>query len=83
VIGMAGSWLKIPMSAFGIAFIGNIAALSMFGVGLLIRGYTSPVTGIDITKFYVPHGFMVGALHSASKPGRPLRPLAPLIPLSR
>jgi uncharacterized oligopeptide transporter (OPT) family protein len=61
VIGMAGSWLKIPMSAFGIAFIGNIAALSMFGVGLLIRGYTLPVTGIDITQYYVPHSFMVGA----------------------
>src|SRR5215472_2822809 len=61
VIGMAGSWLKIPMSAFGVAFIGNIAALSMFGVGLLIRGYTLPVTGIDITRYYVPHGFMVGA----------------------
>src|SRR5215472_15995569 len=61
VIGMAGSWLKIPMSAFGVASIGNIAALSMFGVGLLIRGYTLPVTGIDITQYYVPHGFMVGA----------------------
>jgi uncharacterized oligopeptide transporter (OPT) family protein len=61
VIGMVGSWLKIPMSAFGVAFIGNIAALSMFGVGLLIRGYTLPVTGIDITQYYVPHGFMVGA----------------------
>ena len=60
-IGMAGSWLKIPMSAFGVAFIGNIGALSMFGVGLLIRGYTLPVTGIDITQYYVPHGFMVGA----------------------
>src|SRR5499433_525337 len=61
VIGMVGSWLKIPMSAFGVAFIGNIAALSVFGVGLLIRGYTLPVTGIDITQYYVPHGFMVGA----------------------
>src|SRR6516225_784982 len=60
-IGMVGSWLKIPMSAFGVAFIGNIAALSMFGVGLLVRGYTLPVTGIDITQYYVPHGFMVGA----------------------
>jgi len=60
-VGMAGSWLKIPMSAFGVAFIGNIAALTMFGIGLLIRGYALPVTGIDITQYYVPHGFMVGA----------------------
>jgi uncharacterized oligopeptide transporter (OPT) family protein len=60
-LGMAGSWFKIPMAAFGIAFIGNIAALTMFGIGLLIRAYTLPVTGIDITQYYVPHGFMVGA----------------------
>jgi uncharacterized oligopeptide transporter (OPT) family protein len=61
LIGVAGSWLKIPMSAFGVAFIGNIWALTMFGVGLLIRGYALPVAGIDISKLYLPHGFMVGA----------------------
>jgi uncharacterized oligopeptide transporter (OPT) family protein len=61
LVGMLGSWFKIPMSAFGVAFIGNIWALSMFGVGLLIRGYTQPLTGIDISGYYVPHGFMVGA----------------------
>src|SRR6266446_3097006 len=61
LVGMFGSWFKIPMSAFGVAFIGNIWALSMFGVGLLIRGYTQPLTGIDISRYYVPHGFMVGA----------------------
>jgi uncharacterized oligopeptide transporter (OPT) family protein len=38
-----------------------MAALTMFGVGLLIRGYTLPLTDIDITQYYVPHGFMVGA----------------------
>jgi uncharacterized oligopeptide transporter (OPT) family protein len=61
LIGLAGSWLKIPMSAFGVAFIGNIWALTMFGVGLLIRGYALPVAGIDVAKLYLPHGFMVGA----------------------
>lgn len=61
LVGMFGSWFKIPMSAFGVAFIGNIWALSMFGIGLLIRGYTQPLTGIDISRYYVPHGFMVGA----------------------
>ena len=49
------------MSAFGVAFIGNIWALTMFGIGLLIRGYAQPVAGIDIAKLYMPHGFMVGA----------------------
>ena len=61
LIGMFGSWLKIPMSAFGVAFIGNVWALTMFGIGLLVRGYAMPVAGIDIAKYYVPHGFMIGA----------------------
>jgi uncharacterized oligopeptide transporter (OPT) family protein len=60
-VGVTGSWLKIPMSAFGVAFIGNVWALTMFGIGLLVRGYATPVAGIDIAKMYVPHGFMVGA----------------------
>ena len=38
VTGIAGSWFGIPMSAFGVAFIGNVFALSMFGLGLLFRG---------------------------------------------
>src|SRR5690349_647396 len=61
LVGLAGSWFKIPMSAFGVAFIGNVWALAMFGIGLLVRGYATPVAGIDIAKMYVPHGFMVGA----------------------
>jgi uncharacterized oligopeptide transporter (OPT) family protein len=76
LIGIAGSWIRlpaawfgltasagvgIPMSAFGVAFIGNVWALTMFGIGLLIRGYAMPVAGIDIAKLYVPHGAMVGA----------------------
>src|SRR5438309_6679466 len=56
LVGIAGSWLKIPMSAFGVAFIGNVWALTMFGIGLLIRGYATPVAGIDIAKMYLPHG---------------------------
>lgn len=53
--------LKIPMAAFGTAFIGNIWALSMFGVGLLLRAYGQPLTGVDINAHYIPHGVMVGA----------------------
>jgi uncharacterized oligopeptide transporter (OPT) family protein len=59
------------MSAFGVAFIGNIWALSMFGIGLLLRGYSTLlfnnawfaviIPGGDIAKAYVPHGMMVGA----------------------
>jgi uncharacterized oligopeptide transporter (OPT) family protein len=72
LIGIAGNWLAgIPMSAFGVAFIGNIWALTMFGIGLLLRGYSAllfnhPVfVGIipkgDIAAAYIPHGMMVGA----------------------
>jgi uncharacterized oligopeptide transporter (OPT) family protein len=73
VIGIAGNWLIAPavMSAFGVAFIGNVWALSMFGIGLLIRGYSvllfnnawfaAIIPGGDINKAYLPHGMMVGA----------------------
>ncbi|VXC49733.1 conserved membrane hypothetical protein [Enterobacterales bacterium 8AC] len=61
VIGVAGSMLKIPMAAFGTAFIGNIWALSMFGIGLLLRAYGQPLTGVDLNAQYIPHGVMVGA----------------------
>jgi uncharacterized oligopeptide transporter (OPT) family protein len=73
VVGIGGNWLIAPavMSAFGVAFIGNIWALTMFGIGLLVRGYStllfnnpffaSIIPGGDISKAYVPHGMMVGA----------------------
>ncbi len=68
LVGIFGNWLIAPavMSAFGVAFIGNIWALSMFGVGLLLRGYSTLLfggvfPGGDIAKAYVPHGMMVGA----------------------
>lgn len=61
VIGLIGSWFKISMSAFGVAFIGNIWALSMFGIGLLIRQYSIPWFGIDVNKLYIAHGIMIGA----------------------
>jgi uncharacterized oligopeptide transporter (OPT) family protein len=68
LVGIAGNWLIAPavMSAFGVAFIGNIWALSMFGIGLLLRGYSSLLfssifPGGDIAQAYVPHGMMVGA----------------------
>jgi uncharacterized oligopeptide transporter (OPT) family protein len=73
VIGIAGNWLIAPavMSAFGVAFIGNVWALTMFGVGLLVRGYSTLlfgnswfvaiIPGGDINKAYLPHGMMVGA----------------------
>ena len=61
VAGLGGSWLGIPMSAFGIAFIGNVWALAMFAVGLLLRGYSVQITGYDLNRVYMPHGMMIGA----------------------
>lgn len=58
--GVVGSIFKIPMSAFGVAFIGNPWALCMFGIGLLISGY-APQYGQNIKEFYLPHGFLIGA----------------------
>jgi uncharacterized oligopeptide transporter (OPT) family protein len=72
-IGFAGSTAVtgIPMSAFGVAFIGNIWALLMFGIGLLLRGYSGQIFGGpmfaniipkgDLMAAYIPHGFMIGA----------------------
>jgi len=65
--GVAGmGFLGIPMSAFGVAFIGNVWALAMFGAGLLIRGYSPQLfggvlPGGDIAKAFIPHGLMIGA----------------------
>ncbi|SFT92502.1 Uncharacterized membrane protein, oligopeptide transporter (OPT) family [Kosakonia arachidis] len=61
VIGAVGSWFKFPMAALGTAFIGNIWALGMLGVGFLLRGYSGPLFDIDINKLYIPHGVMAGA----------------------
>lgn len=59
--GLIGSHFGIAMSAFGVAFIGNIWALSMFGIGLLLRGYSVQLFGMDLNDLYIPHGMMIGA----------------------
>ncbi len=64
VVGMG--FLGIPMSAFGVAFIGNAWALSMFGIGLLVRGYSPQLFSTwlprgDIGGAFIPHGIMIGA----------------------
>ncbi|WP_435164198.1 OPT/YSL family transporter [Paenibacillus glycanilyticus] len=60
-IGLIGSYFGISMSAFGVAFIGNIAALTMFGIGLLIRQYSLPWFDFDLSTTYIGHGLMIGA----------------------
>lgn len=61
VTGIAGAWLKLPMSAFGVAFIGGFGAMLAFAAGLLLRGYSMPLFGVDIGTHHIPHGMMIGA----------------------
>ncbi|HHW02231.1 MAG TPA: OPT family oligopeptide transporter [Thermoanaerobacterales bacterium] len=61
IVGAIGQSFKIPMDVVGVAWIGNIYALLMFGIGLLIRGYSPVLFGVDINKLYIPHGIMIGA----------------------
>jgi uncharacterized oligopeptide transporter (OPT) family protein len=61
VLGGIGRYIGYPMDIFGVCWIGNIWALTMFGIGLLVRGYSPQVIGLDINKLYVPHGVMIGA----------------------
>lgn len=54
-------YLGIPADIAGVAWIGNIWALTMFGIGLIVRGYSPQLFGVDINKYYAPHGIMIGA----------------------
>jgi uncharacterized oligopeptide transporter (OPT) family protein len=61
VAGGTGQLFGIPMDVFGVCWIGNAWALSMFAVGLLLRAYGPVMFGVDLNAAYVPHGVMVGA----------------------
>ena len=59
--GVIGKALGIPTDVFGVSWIGNVWALGMFGLGLILRGYSQRLFNTDINQFYVPHGIMIGA----------------------
>jgi uncharacterized oligopeptide transporter (OPT) family protein len=62
LFGAVGAAASVPMSAFGVAFIGNPVALGMFGIGLLARGYGPQLFhGTDLGQTYIPQGIMIGA----------------------
>jgi uncharacterized oligopeptide transporter (OPT) family protein len=61
IAGAAGRLVGIPMDIFGVCWIGNIWALTLFGVGLLARGYSEIWFNFDLMKIYLPHGIMIGA----------------------
>ncbi len=61
VIGVGASFFGLPMSAAGVALIGNVWALGMFGIGLLMSQYAPAILNFKLTSIYVPHGVMIGA----------------------
>ncbi|MEU5850086.1 OPT/YSL family transporter [Saccharopolyspora shandongensis] len=61
VLGFIGAFFKLPVSAAGVAFIGNVWALGMFGIGLLFSQYSPSWFHINIGSLYIPHGVMIGA----------------------
>lgn len=70
ILGVSGvggiliSWFGLSASAAGVALIGNIAALFMFGIGLMVNQYITILPGFadfSLTGDYIPHGLMIGA----------------------
>lgn len=64
VIGAVISWFGLTASAAGVALIGNIVALLMFGIGLMINQYAPIIPGLEnvsLADEYIPHGVMIGA----------------------
>ncbi|WP_309127775.1 OPT/YSL family transporter [Microbacterium sp.] len=60
-VGVGASFFGLPMSAFGVAFLGNVWALSMFAVGLITNQIVPATTGISLSAAFIPHGVMIGA----------------------
>ncbi|MFJ8886068.1 OPT/YSL family transporter [Streptomyces sp. NPDC102402] len=60
-VGLAGTLFSLPLSAAGVAFLGNVWALMMFGIGLMLRQYSPGLFGTDLGAGFIPHGVMVGA----------------------
>lgn len=61
LVGLVGALFKLPTSAAGVGFLGNIWALLMFGIGLTVAQYAPDVLHTDLLADHVPHGMMIGA----------------------
>jgi len=61
IVGLVGTVLKLPMSAAGVALIGNMWALLMFGIGLMVAQYAPALFDVTLSSLYIPHGVMIGA----------------------
>lgn len=64
LVGAVMSWFSLSGAAAGVAFIGNVVALFMLGIGLFVRQYSTSFPGLEdvsLSAEYIPHGIMVGA----------------------
>lgn len=61
IVGAVGQFLGIPMDIVGVCWIGNVWALTMFGICLIISGNSTSFFGFAIGDLYIPHGIMIGA----------------------
>lgn len=61
LLGGGGRLLGIPTDIVGICWIGNEAALTAFGLGLVLRAHAPDWFGADLAALYAPHGVMIGA----------------------
>ena len=63
-IGFVLAWFGLSASAAGVALIGNVVALAMFGLGLLVVQYYGLIPALadfSLSDNYIPHGIMIGA----------------------
>jgi uncharacterized oligopeptide transporter (OPT) family protein len=61
LLGAVGSHFGLPAAGIGIVFIANLFSMIALGVGLVLRGYSTAIFGLDIGATYIPHGVMIGA----------------------
>lgn len=61
VIGGVASAFGLPAAGIGIVFIANIFSMVGLGVGLLLKGYSVQLFGVDLGTTNIPQGVMIGA----------------------
>ncbi|MDU1910965.1 OPT/YSL family transporter [Fusobacterium sp.] len=67
VLGVIGSYFKLPVAGIGIVFIANIFSMAGLGVGLVLRGYSKQIFSLfgmvdfNLGATKIPQGIMIGA----------------------
>lgn len=61
LLGAGARAVGIPADIIGVCWIGNPAALTAFGIGLVFRAEAPARLGFDLAAEYAPHGVMIGA----------------------